>query len=418
MTEWLIAVPAGIWQISGIRAAQELGYQVLALDGDANAAGLGIADKSVVVDIRRIDDVLEAIRESGIRPDGVASFAAEAGLAAVGAICDAFDLAGPGAEMVARLTDKSRQREEWDKAGLANPDWRLCRSSAAAAAAIANIGGPVILKPTRGSGSRGVTRIEPGTDWEHAYQAAAAIDRDGAVLVESVIPGDEYNIDTWGDGDHQRTLLITAKGKVSGSGGVVANRLETPELPAEMITEIETTACNALDALGHTSGPGHVEVIVTPEGRGITVEAAGRGGGFKVFEEIVPVATGFDLVSATVRAAMGENVPFTKPVSHAVSVRFFESAPGRVVSYSGLDPRNGENGIWCGAFVSPGDIFGDARTDGDRLGYAFATAPTLAMARDRLREIEEQVTFLMETEDGARTLRYDTVRPLAQRAAG
>lgn len=417
MSGWLIAIPAGTWQVSGIRTAQKLGYQVLALDGDTNAAGLSMADKGIVVDIRSIEDVLLAIRNSGIRPDGVASFAAEAGLVAVGAISDAYDLAGPDSELVARLTDKSRQRDAWDKAGLANPDWRLCRSSKDAAAAIADIAGPVILKPTRGSGSRGVTRIAPGADWTEAYARASAVDRDGTVLVESVIPGAEYNIDTWGDGEHQRTLLITAKGKVSGSGGVVANRLETPELKPETIAEIETTACRALDALGHKSGPGHVEVIVTPEGQGITVEAAGRGGGFKVFEEIVPAATGFDLVSATVRAAMGEHVVFRKPHSHAVSVRFFESAPGRIVSFAGLEPRNGADGIWCGAFVAPGESFGHARTDGDRLGYAFATAPTLSSARNKLRDIEDQVTFQIETDDGPRTLRYGNACSPAQQAA-
>ena len=54
---WLVALCAGRWQQYGIAAARRAGLQVLAMDHDAGAPGMALADRSLVVDVRDGKDV-------------------------------------------------------------------------------------------------------------------------------------------------------------------------------------------------------------------------------------------------------------------------------------------------------------------------------------------------------------------------
>ena len=160
---WLIAVPAGRWQLAGIQRAQDLGLSVLAIDQDPSAPGFQLAEKHSVVNINHEADVLRTIEEHQITPSAAVSIASEAGMAAVGAINSIYSLNGPNHETTIQLTDKSRQRARWDAADLPNPMWKVCRNHHEAERAVLDITPPLIITPSQSAGSRAVSRIEdPG----------------------------------------------------------------------------------------------------------------------------------------------------------------------------------------------------------------------------------------------------------------
>ena len=65
----LLVLAAGILQVPVIKKAKEMGYYVIAADGNPNAIGLQYADKPVVVNITSEEEVLHIAREERI--DGV-----------------------------------------------------------------------------------------------------------------------------------------------------------------------------------------------------------------------------------------------------------------------------------------------------------------------------------------------------------
>lgn len=65
----LLVLAAGILQIPIIKKAREMGYYVIATDGDPNACGLQYADKAIVVNITSEEDMLRVAQEEKI--DGV-----------------------------------------------------------------------------------------------------------------------------------------------------------------------------------------------------------------------------------------------------------------------------------------------------------------------------------------------------------
>lgn len=377
---WLVALSAGRWQMFGIQRAQQAGLRVLAMDGDPAAAGLAIADKRVVVDIRNPAAVIEAVEGSEVRPAGVISIVSEMGMMSAAAIRERYELPGPGRALTAALTNKVRQREIWAAAGVPGPRWCVTRSVTEAKDALGSIRYPAIVKPADSAGSRGVTKLCAPDQLESAFDKAHIASATRTVLVESFMSGTEYTVETFGDGRVVHVLAVTEKVKVPGTSGTVAMELSTPQ-SAQRASDVATAAVRALEALGYLDGVGHTEVIYQDNlGPGL-VEAAGRGGGFMVFDAMVQKASGYDIAKACALQAVGMPPPPIELTPRAVTLRFFPSRPGIVTLISGFEEANAIESVSAGSFVKVGDKVGCAETDGDRLGYILTDAPTPQAAR-------------------------------------
>jgi biotin carboxylase len=394
---WLVAVCAGRWQLHGIRSARRASIRVFALDGDAGAVGLGEADRSAVVDVRDPEAVVSTVLQSGIEPAGAISFVSEIGMPAAAALRERFELPGPRMDLTLTLTNKAKQRERWRRAGVPGPEWRLCRAKEEIGQALHEIGRPAIIKPSDNAGSRGVTKIGPDEPWEASAELALAHSRSKTVLVESYLDGLEHTVETFAISGHTYVLAVNEKAKVPGTGGTVAMELATPESAAQAAV-VAQAAVDALAALGYTDGPGHTEVILRSDGRPGLVETAGRGGGFMVFDGLIPAASGFDIATACALQAVGLPVPPVPGLRNAVVLRFFPSRPGVVRGIQGFEAANRLPGVQAESLVALGSRQGRVKGDGDRMGYILATAGRPPEARALADQAASLIRFEIEEE--------------------
>ncbi len=392
---WLVAVGAGRWQVTGIKAAQAAGIHVLALDADRNALGFSMADRCAVVDIRNPDAVLQCVDEQGIRPSGAIAFVTEAGMSSAARLREFYDLPGPRQELTRRLTDKSSQRRRWNEAGLPCPQWACARSETEAQVAIANMKGDIIVKPTDSAGSRGVGVVYAGEDWRAPVVSALRESPSGTAIIESFIQGTEFAVETFAHKGVTAILAISEKRKVAGSRDTVAMELGTSALPSDVTDEIGALAVDALASLEHGDGPGHTEILRKDDGSLWLVEAAGRGGGFMVADGIVPRASGFDLACACALQAVGLKPPGTAGLQrNAFVLRFLPSRHGTVKAMSGFDRACALGNVDCGPLVSVGDRVEDAKVDGARLAYIL----TWAKDRSEAFELADRAESLLKFE--------------------
>jgi biotin carboxylase len=356
--------------MSGIHAAQAEGISVFALDGSGDAPGLAVADRACVVDIRDPDAVVRTVLESGIRPDGAAAFVSDAGMSAAAALRETFELPGPGRALAARLTNKCLQRQSWTDAALPCPKWRCPSSEDEARTAVDEMGDVFVIKPCDSAGSRGVSVIEPGEDWEPAFVAAVGASPSRQAIIEGYVLGVEYTVETFSHRGNTDILAVSEKRKVPGTRGTVAMELATPGQPKEVVDHIGELASQALAALGYSDGPGHTEILRREDGSLWLVETAGRGGGFMVADGIVTRASGYDLARACARQAVGlEPAPVPKRAPCAFVLRFLPARTGVIVHLSGFERIAELGGVDCGALVNLGDRVERASVDGARLAY-------------------------------------------------
>lgn len=96
---------------------------------------------------------------------------------------------GSGVMASSIAMDKVMTKRIWRFEGLPTPDWRMVSSAEECAQALAVLGAPMIVKPSREGSSIGLTKVTDPSQCAAAYAAAAQ--HDPEVLCEQFIEGEE-----------------------------------------------------------------------------------------------------------------------------------------------------------------------------------------------------------------------------------
>ncbi|MEV6118591.1 ATP-grasp domain-containing protein [Streptomyces sp. NPDC052109] len=361
-------------------------YPYLAEDGvDHLAVDTGDA-AAVLAVCRRLAD--------GAGLAGVTS-SSEYFVATAAAAAARLGLAAPVPDALVRCRNKDLQRAALAAAGVAVPRFRTAVEAAGAVAAAARIGLPVVVKPTTGSGSVGVRLC--ATPEEVGEHAAALLDapvneRGQAtprlVLVEQYVTGPELSVETFDD---------TVVGVVAKHLGPAPYFVETGhDFPAPDVPDgVTDTALRALSALGLGWGPAHTELRQSPDGP-VVIEVNPRLAGGMI-PTLVRLATGVDLVAATVARAAGRRARTRAARSGHAAIRFALAArAGAVTEVRGTGAARAVPGVELAEItVSPGtselEITHSFR---DRFGYAVATGPDAATATARAERAAAHLQIL------------------------
>jgi carbamoyl-phosphate synthase large subunit len=175
---------------------------------------------------------------------------------------------------------------------------------------------PVIAKPRRGAGSRGVrvvpdrAALEALEVAERAHEAGYADQLDG-LLVQEFLPGDEYSVDVLAGPDGVIAAVPRTRERVD-SGVSIAGRTVHDAL-------LESTASDVARAIGLV-GVANVQLRRDRDGIPALLEVNPR------FPGAMPltIAAGVDMPSLALDLALGRAVPASIPFREIANVRFLE----------------------------------------------------------------------------------------------
>jgi len=105
---------------------------------------------------------------------------------------------GPGVMASSIAVDKIMTKRIWRAEGLPTPDWRLVGSVAETTEALAALGAPMIVKPSREGSTIGLTKVTSPEQCGEAYALASRYDPE--VLCEQFIAGEETTCPVLGEG--------------------------------------------------------------------------------------------------------------------------------------------------------------------------------------------------------------------------
>ena len=388
---WLLFICAGRWQLNGILLAKKLGYKVFAVDGDKNAEGLKIADKSLVIDIHESEKIINHIKDRKIEPGGVICLASDIGQNTASIIRKEFKLFGMPYKISKRMTNKEIQRGVLTNIkGINIPKWLIIEKHLNINKIIEDIGLPCAVKPVDSAGSRGVEIVYEEGELEEKIRHASLFSSNSRVIVEEYIEGVEYTIETFTHNLTTQLLLITEKGKLNKT---LAYELFSAELEDKEVEGLTTMIEKIFKVLEYKYGAGHTEFIKrNSDGKFFLVESAGRGGGFLVADLLVPEASGFNLNEASIVQAMGnEPKKNLNTNSDKILLRFIPSQEGEVQDISGFEVVNKIKNVAAGCFVKVGDKTKKAQLDGDRIGYILTKEKTRLNAFILANKIEDRI---------------------------
>jgi len=389
----ILVIGAGLAQVDAIRKAKDIGYYILASDVSPEAEGLRLAHESRIIDVTDIESNLEWAKTAGI--DGVISYASEITLPTVQAIRESLNLPGLGRVPMEISLDKSKQRECFKTAGLAQPEFEVVDSLNGLNWASERIGFPLVVKPIDNSGSRGVTLVQECAQLSGAFAVASEHSKKKRVIAEKFMEGTELTIEGLSINGLHHILAISDKFKPSGSYRVATQLTYPAAISTALEQQVVALLCKAYDSAHVDNTPTHSEVILTSEGPKI-VEISCRGGGFYVFSRIVEAASGYDIVANWTRMCAGDVVENVRNMRKGVVLGFYAAQPGRMVCVSGLEEAQAIEGIDTGLFIKPNEIVPELRTDGSRTGWIIAKGEDRGQALMRAEQARELVTFVTE----------------------
>jgi carbamoyl-phosphate synthase large subunit len=175
---------------------------------------------------------------------------------------------------------------------------------------------PVIVKPRRGAGSRGVRLIPDRA-------TLTALEPDEALIIQEHLPGDEYSVDVLANNDGTVVAAVPRTRTRVDSGVSIAGQTVHDE-------GLEQTAAAVARAIG-LRGVANVQLRRDTEGVPALLEVNPR------FPGALPltIAAGVDMPSLVLDLALGREIPSKLDFLDLANVRYLEDvfvAPGEILT--------------------------------------------------------------------------------------
>ncbi|MGW4487783.1 acetyl/propionyl/methylcrotonyl-CoA carboxylase subunit alpha [Amycolatopsis sp. NPDC004368] len=358
-----------------IRACRELGLRSVAVHSDADAGALHVrlADESVRIgpppareSYLDVDAVLGAAKSTGatlVHP-GYGLLSEDAGFAEA-VTAAGLTFVGPSAEVIARMGDKVAARAVAEACGVPVPPGTGDVTPEQAAAEAPQLGFPLVVKASFGGGGRGMRVVTSSAGLPNAMAAAAreagaAFGRSEVHLERYLNPVRHVEVQVFGDAHGHVVHLADRDCSVQRRHQKLIEEAPAFDLSPQLRAALRSSAVALAREVAYV-GAGTVEFLVLPASdEFFFLEMNTR---LQVEHGVTELVTGLDLVTAQLRVALGEPLPFTQDDvvvrGHAIQARIaaeepaagFRPAPGPV---SGLSVPAGP-GIRADFGVEAGD---------------------------------------------------------------
>jgi biotin carboxylase len=383
----VLIVGCGFPQLSLVRTAKRMGLHVLGADRDPRAVAAKYCDEFFEVSTGDADGLLDVIRAA--RANAVTTTGSEVSLKATATVAARAGLpfyADP--ETVRLCQDKDAMRAGYVAAGLAVPAFARCETVEQAVAFAERRALPLVVKPSRGWGQRGVARVESLEQLAQAFGEARSHSATAglpSVVVEEWLEGREVSVNGWIEDGRLVSYCVTERITVPGNKplGVMIAEVYPSGLSPDDEARVVEEARRGAAALGHTRGPCYSQVAIGARGCFLFETAARLGGGFDA--DVTRLASGVDLYERLLGIALGDATlerqgRVASPHGGAVA-KFLVGTPGGVVAVKGLDDARALPGIDdAEVFVPVGGRVFPLTDSAKRAAYVLAHGPSRAAA--------------------------------------
>ena len=292
-----------------IKAAHDLGYYVITCDYIPNNIAHKYSDEYHNVSIVDKEAVLALAQKLQI--DGIMSFAVDPGVITAAYVQERLGLPGNPYASVLILQNKDLFRDFLREHGFTIPNSRSFSSLEEALSDISWYVFPVIVKPTDSAGSKGVMRVDSFADLELALQEAFAHSLSHRVIVEEFIEKQGCSSDTDCFSVDGKLEFISFSAQHFDENATNPYTPSTYSWPSTFTKEQEAKLTfelqRLLSLLHMRTSIYNVETRIGKNGQAYLMEVSPRGGGNRL-AEMLRYATGVDLITNAVRAAVGDEV--------------------------------------------------------------------------------------------------------------
>ena len=382
----ILVIGAGFLQDFVICKAKSMGYEVLAVDGNPEAIGFKNTDKYKVIDIVDEKACLEYAKTENI--DGVLTAATDYGVLSAAYIAQEMGLPGLNYEVAKLIKNKYKVRKCLyehkvdDTEQVYEVDEHTDLKKLAEKIKL-----PVIVKPSDGSGSRGICRVDDVTTFESACINAIKSSVTNRATVETFILGKEYGAES---------LVVNGEIHVLG---IMQKWMTKPPyyaelghaIPTDLSCELEqrATQCvkKAIKALGINFGSVNMDMLITTEGKIHIIDIGARMGGNMIGPCIIPYGTGIDYMANMIRNIAGDEVDIKPVEQSATATRLLAFDGGVIKQLPDFGALEKEYGVEIYHHMEIGQVVEQYHTNLDGCGYIVAKSQKVESAINNAKKV-------------------------------
>ncbi len=317
-------------------------------------------------------------------------------------LAERYGVVGGGYGAASILRDKALMRSVTASAGIANPRSVEVNGPADVTAFMAEVGGPIVLKPANRRASVGTKVVLDPADVEQSW--LDCLDQDEGtfvpdrpmplrMLAEQFIRGDEFSVEMMVRRGEPLFAAPTRKFIFDGPRPIEQGHLHPADLDRELTERLLSDTVRVLDAVGFDSGFVHCEWIVQ-DGVPTLVECGGRMAGDWIID-LAEIAWQYDIVEQYYTMMKGGEPTAPPPTAagHAAIWMARATTAGEVERVDGADRARTAPGVRTVIAVGAGDEVRELRCSWDRVAGVIADGPTPAAALANARNALELITI-------------------------
>jgi 3-methylcrotonyl-CoA carboxylase alpha subunit len=239
---------------------------------------------------------------------------------------------GPTAESIHKMGDKAGARAIADAAGVPIVPGRNAVADEELHEAVAEVGFPLILKPSAGGGGKGMVVLQDDRDLAEKVAAArrvaqAAFGDDALVMERYVKPARHIEIQVFGDGQGDAVALGERECSLQRRHQKVIEECPSPVVAEDLRQRMGEAAASLARSVQYR-GAGTVEFLLGPDDSFYFLEMNTR---LQVEHPVTEEVYGVDLVRAQLEVAEQGTLPdalkCARPRGHAIEARLYAEDP-------------------------------------------------------------------------------------------
>lgn len=389
-----------LYQTYAIKEAVRLGYYVITCDYLPGNPGHKFAHEYHNVSTIDKEAVLALARQ--LKVDGVVAYASDPAAPTAAYVCEKLGLPTSPYQSVEILSNKDLFRDFLQKNGFNCPKAMGFTTYEQALAHIDEFRLPVMVKPVDSSGSKGINKMTDKGQLKAFVEDALSYSRGKRFLIEEFIvkkghqiSGDAFSVDG--------KLVFHCLGNEFYNPNVDKDFAPLGECwPFQMdykyIDDLEQQLQRLMTLLQMKSNAYNVEAIVGEDDKVYLLELGARSGG-SLIPQVTKYATGVDMVTYVIKAAMGEDcsdLKMAEPKGYWSNYMVHANETGLFQSIS-FDPDFEKNHLveWV-TDIKPGDPVHKFRDAQDCIGEFILRYDNMEQMFEVIKNIESYINVEVE----------------------
>ncbi len=378
----ILVVGGGNYQVPLIKRIRELGLEAYCADKNRTAPGFREANGYRIIDILNQKECLDYAKE--LKIDGVATYGATITLPTVSFIGECLNLPALSRETAEIASNKYQIKKKLIEFGCNTKGKFAVFHSIDEMLRFVPDEYPCVVKPSDGSGSKGVVIVQESSQYEAAVNSAFEAARFGEVYVENFFRGEEYSAEAF---IHNNAIYIYSIVKTnfvrytSGNTGISYGHTTPPGIDTDKENAICEEIKKAIRILDINMGSVNFDVILSENGRAYIIDCGIRVGQNLIASHIIPLARGVNEMDMYISQVLGEAVDPEPKKNKCIATKLLITEPGIIEAIEPMEQYIGTNGILAVVMrKKPGDIQRIFTDKSDNCGWVICGGNTVEEA--------------------------------------